>query len=229
MKDVKEILCESLGKDPESILGDYATDHEPATCDEEGFVDDLLVSKLDDNRVQIGYVVVDESPEDFWEGADQLGKLEVFRSESDRDAFMDAVSAEGKTAFVVDNYRHGQTHWSVQNTRPYPDRQFDVAPRGVYVVDDEVAKQYQGKHQDPKTLEEALIKDANGVLDSYSKWSNGEVYGVVTETWAYDPERNGFEQVEEDAYYGVIGHQDAVSALRDEIASPEVAEDRPEM
>lgn len=217
MADIKEILCEKLGVDEESVLGDYETYHEPLDASEQGFEDNLMIVKKNDGSLVIGYLVHDDESRDYWKDADGLGTLEVFRSETERDAYISEKTADGQVALIVDNYRHGQEHWSIQNTANYPDRRWDVAPRGVYVPDAETVEHIRSTSKDEEEANARIVKDANAVLDEYSKTINGEVYGVVTETWVFDKERNGFEMTDEDSVWGHIGWEHAVDSLREQM------------
>lgn len=217
MKDIKEILCKAFGRDEDDILGDYETEHEPVETTEDGFQDDLVLRKTKNGEVVIGYLTHDDHPVDFWSDSDGMGKLSVFRSETERDEFLSTQKEKGLVAFIADNYRHGQEHWSVQNTANYPDRRWDVAPRGVYVPDAETVEHIRNTSKDEEEAKARIIKDANAVLDEYSKTINGEVYGVVTETWVFDAERNGFEMTDEDSVWGHIGWEHAVDSLREQM------------
>lgn len=213
MKDISEELCEKFGVDEDEILGDYYTEHEPIDNYEEGFSNDLLVVKHD-NKVTIGYLVHDDSPRDFWGDADGLGKLTVFRSQEDRDAHFEKAQAEGGYPLVADVYRHGQEHWSIANTMNYPDRRWDVAPAGVYEPDSDTIKHIREQTQTEEQFRDRIISDANAILDEYSKCVNGEVYGVVTETWELDESGKGFRMTEEDSCWGFIGVEHAVETLK---------------
>jgi len=67
--------------------------------------------------------------------------------------------------FIVDVYSHGLDHFSVSQSRWYPDRQWDVAPACILAVPPDVTNPEEW---------------ANGVLDTYSSWANGDTWLIVT-------------------------------------------------
>src|SRR3546814_7408479 len=86
---------------------------------------------------------------------------------------------DDQVTLLVDEYKHGGVHYSIANSRDYPDRRWDVATRGVFVPCDHLQTEYQYGR---KTMQE-IERDSGQVLDEYSRWCNGEVYGVVTESY----------------------------------------------
>lgn len=172
-------------------------------------IDDVLFRKVDSLLV-VGYIDLDSDPEwDRW-GEDMGGLLEIFTSEHDRDNFAEEVFADKKQCFIVDNYSHGNNHFSIQNTRWYPDRRWDVAPRGIFVPPDDMQKQYHKRKYavgcDKARFE--LVGPSNSILDEYSKYCNGEVYGAIVFF-------NGREDLEEDSCWGYIGYEHALSSLEE--------------
>ncbi|MEP4192210.1 MAG: hypothetical protein ABJN51_14085, partial [Sneathiella sp.] len=156
----------------------------------------LVAKPGSDTEVIATYITPDDSQEDYWSSAEGLGSFKTFTNQTDRDAHIDDVKAEGKIALIVDKYEHGNVHYSVEQTAGYPDRRWDVAPSGVFTPCDDVQDKYQeaiaaADKLDSKAATTAakeaalasLIKDSNNILNEFSDWSNGSVYGVVQETW----------------------------------------------
>lgn len=76
------------------------------------------------------------------------------------------------------------------------------------------AQAYVDANYPPATFSDlyrSAEKYADSVLEEYIKWCNGEVYGVVVETF-----KDG-EQVEEDACWGYIGHEYAEQTLKEQM------------
>jgi len=111
-----------------------------------------------------------------------------------RDDFMaEAIEAVGADhVFVVDVYSHGLEHYSVANTVPYPDRQWDVAPACVLVVPADVTS--------PREWAVAMMESWTAVV-------NGDVWGIVTHY--LDDAGN---VVECDSVWGMIGREWAEQA-----------------
>jgi hypothetical protein len=97
--------------------------------------------------------------------------------------------------FIVDVYSHGLDHYSVSNSRWYPDRQWDVAPACVLVVPPDVT--------DPRCW-------ADGMMGSWTSVCNGDVWGIVTLTVDSDG-----KVLDEDSCWGFIGRQYAEEAAKE--------------
>lgn len=87
----------------------------------------------EDGQVTAGYLLRDEDPGDYFRDADGRGSLRVFTDQADRDDWIAQCEEAGDIPLVVDRYAHGAEHWSVANTRDYPDRRWDVAPCGGFI------------------------------------------------------------------------------------------------
>ena len=174
--------------------------------------DDVLVRR-DGDRVLVGYLSLDPEPRDFWAESDGLGELKPFTRAEDPNALLERLTAEGTPWLLVERYSHGLDHYSVANTRAYPDRQWDVGLYGVFIPCEEVRDMYRDrvKTDGEEDARAWLVEDTNGTLSEFSKCVNGEVYGVVLESWKITngrPERTGT-----DAVWGHIGAEYAREAL----------------
>lgn len=156
-------------------------------------------------RWDVTWLVHDDDAYDLWEWGNPdedperwvNGCFRDFRNSRDgggedaRDAFyeemVEAVGAD--RVFIVDVYSHGLDHFSRRMTRNYPDRQWDVAPACVLAVPPDVTNPEEW---------------ADGILESYSSWANGDVWGIVTHHVAEDG-----EVIDYDSVWGFIGHDDA--------------------
>lgn len=96
--------------------------------------------------------------------------------------------------FIVDVYSHGLDHFSVSNSRWYPDREWDVAPACVLVVPPDVT--------DPRGWADAM-------MESWTSLSNGDVWGIVTMVIDHDG-----KVVDEDSCWGFIGRENAEEAAK---------------
>lgn len=200
--------------------------------------DDVIFTKTSENEVVVSYVTHDSHSDasDYWKENDGVGDFTIFRTEGSRDEHLESVRAEGKLALIVNKYEHGNVHYSVQGSMSYPDMRWDVAPSGVLVPCDHVQEKYQEALkaaqdiQDPaarKAAEDAAladaIKDSNVVLDEYSKLCNGEVYGVVHETWTVSPDGRT-EMTDDDAVWGFVGYEYAKESMKEEAPKVEAEE-----
>ncbi len=140
------------------------------TTDEDGTLTGYEVSWLVRDEGQMDYEWDDpKTPSSNWVN----GCFRDFRNSRDgggeeaRDDFLaKMVGLVGDDrVFIVDVYSHGLDHFSVSESRFYPDREWDVAPACVIAVPSDVTN--------PKEW-------ANGVLETYSSWCNGDVWIVVT-------------------------------------------------
>jgi len=95
----------------------------------------------------------------------------------DRDAYIQKLKDEGvdeSRIFVIDKLEHGVVHYSVENTKNYPDRKFDVAPRGVFVLGEAGFPDY-----DKDESYEDAVRSINDILEEYSAHSNGECFAIL--------------------------------------------------
>jgi hypothetical protein len=149
--------------------GDEVTVQEPVYTPEP--FAGVYAEQVEEGVYRVVYATRDDYPGDV----DVLDTniFEVFRTEWDRDAFIEEKVAEGHSRddiFIIDKYDHGSVHYSISNTKNYPDRQWDVAPCGVFVhVPD----------PDSTMTEEEKRQYVNNIMDDYSEVSNGNVYGVI--------------------------------------------------
>lgn len=179
--------------------------------------DEILFAKRVDRRtVIVGYLVHDDMPLDYRDWLED-GMLTEFRSQNKRDDFIANLEAEGRQYFIVDKYAHGGVHYSVQNTRWYPHRHWDVAPCAVFVPPQDLQEQYHKdkyKRGGKKAARETLLKYANAVLEEYSQLCNGDVWGIVVATME---EAGGIYTVQKsDECWGFIGYDYAKEELKDQ-------------
>jgi len=183
-----------------------------------------------DGTVLVGRLFHDEDSFDYnWMDGDSFRE---FTTEWDRDAYIEELKDEGvdpRRIFIVDKYDHSAVHYSVANTAPYPDRRWDVAPSGVLVVDRD--GEY-GWPLDGYTTNDGVhhsaVDNANALLDDYSNWCNGDVYGIVISQY---PTIAHYETAEDDGNegdvietcWGYIGFDYAVEELEAQIKQPEEA------
>lgn len=156
-----------------------------------------------EDHVVVGYLRHDDSPSDFFEDGDGLGKIIKFRSQEHFDETM--KSYKSKLHYYVDKYEHGNVHYSIADTASYPDRRWDVSEKcALFVPCDDIQSQWKKKKKTDGVEEatKAFVTDSNNVLDQYSSWCNGEVYGY--NIYVFD---NKGQEVEEDTCWGFIGHK----------------------
>jgi len=209
VKNMKDRVEEMTGL---ALTGTLRTEF-PVSADE-------VLIRRDGDRVLIGYLSLDPEPRDFWTESDGLGELRRFNRSEDPNALLESLTAEGTPWLLVERYSHGLDHYSVANTRSYPDRQWDVGLYGVFIPCEEVRDMYRDrvKAEGGEAARAWLVEDTNGTLSEFSKCANGEVYGAVVETWEIAdgrPKRLGTEAV-----WGHIGSEYALEALSERMPDP---------
>lgn len=156
------------------------------------------------STIIVGCLKIDHDPLDFFENDDGAGTFKEFRSVEDRDTFLSTLK-KSSLFYLVDKYEHGNVHYSVANTNNYPDQRWDVSHGcAVYIPCDYIQEEYK-KAKKKMTVAEAkekFIKDSNSVLDSYSDFCNGEVYGYSVATF----DKQG-KLLNEDECWGFIGNK----------------------
>lgn len=193
---------------------------------------DPFVRENDDGSVTIRYAVQDDDPMDYeWqEGVEFL----LFRNGGERDGWcndnlhtcrhcdlssddhndewfgediepheFEAVLTWTDRMFWVERYEHGLVNYALTNESSRVDRSWDVAPGvAVLTVPDDVP--------DPEGF-------ARSVLEEYTDWCNGDVYGVCEETHRLtDPDDGGeWESVKDDACWGFIGQSYTETVLKE--------------
>lgn len=159
------------------------------------------------DTVTVSWLIPDELDEFEWDDLSDpparwsYGFFRDFRNSRDgggeeaRDSFYDeCVEAVGVDhVFVVDVYSHGLDHFSVADTRDYPDRRWDVAPACILAVPPNVTNP---------------VEWANGALNSYSSWVNGDVWAVCRERLAFTLSAT----LSSDCLGGFIGRENAENA-----------------
>lgn len=177
------------------------------------------------STIIVGCLKIDHDPLDFFENDEGSGTLKQFRSVDDRDNFL-ATLKKTSLFYLVDKYEHGNVHYSIANTQNYPDQRWDVSHGcAVYIPCDDIQEEYK-KAKKKMTVAEAkdkFIKDSNSVLDSYSDFCNGEVYGYSVATF----DKKGHLLNEEECW-GFIGNsyanQEKTSIMQSEFNNAFVAE-----
>jgi hypothetical protein len=111
--------------------------------------------------------------------------------------------------FWVERYEHGLVNYALTNESSRVDRGWDVAPGvAVLTVPDDVP--------DPEAF-------ARAVLEEYTDWCNGDVYGVVEQTYHFDQRAEDsdgepigeWESVKDDACWGFIGQSYTETVLKE--------------
>lgn len=190
--------------------------------------DDESLHAFSGDVLYVAYLVPDRSRsrEEYWGTSDGLGEY----VEGDR-AWRAARDAErdGKIWFPVNIYDHGidvtvsadlewehlkEFHKWLGDWSPIDHNPEEIYPERVIVPCNDVQEKYQREkfHKGGKAAaRRAALKDTNSVLDEWSKWMNGEVFGIVVETF----DRTTFAPLDTDTVWGHIGIEYAREALRE--------------
>ena len=183
-----------------------------------------VLIRLDGETITLAYLAHDFSPSDFWEDDEGAGEYRAFRRDDDPNALMADIRASGRIAFFVERYSHGLDHYSVAGTRGYPDRQWDVGCVGILTPCQDVQDRYGAlcrTEGEAAALAEA-VRDSNSVLQNYSDHCNGNVYGVVVETWKIEGQH--VRALESEEVWGYIGAEAALAELKSTLPPQPAAE-----
>jgi hypothetical protein len=191
---------------------------------------------LAEDTVVIGYLAQDEGDYDFWEENDGCGEFVQCRTQSSYEDALARGAREGRLTFEIEAYRHGDVHYSIRNTMDYVDRRWDVGPAGVFILSAEQQEEYRVEMEAARanagalnlsekgSVEmhaallaapmEAVVKMVNSLLDRFSSYANGEIYGVITEVARWNPEQGEWNSTE-DACWRFVGRSYAEGELKD--------------
>ena len=215
-KDIAATLAAVLGFERPPDGTSLCTLFEPSGCSANGLESAILVRRCGD-EAKVFYLADDEPDADFWDahGMGDLGRLEQFDSRAARDVHCRAEREAGRECLVVDCFKHGDEHFSVAGTTTHPHR-FDVSPRAAYTPPEHIQADYRGLRdsEDQETAFAAfddLVKRSNVILNDYSRYCNGEVFGACVETWA--KEGAVATMVAEDCVWKLIGYDNAIDYL----------------
>lgn len=167
---------------------------------------DVEMIRLADKYI-VGLLQYDNDAQDFFENDEGAGKFIEFRSSSHAQETMEKLSKGNSLFYLVNKYAHGNVHYSISGTKTYPDEQWDVSRGcGVFIPCDYIQKEFKKmkKSHGEGEAYEHFIKDSNSVLNSYSDWCNGEVYGYSVIIL----DKDGHE-IDCDECWGFIGFEHA--------------------
>lgn len=170
------------------------------------FDDVLYVVEHMNGLMTVAYLAVDDDSPNPLTGFNGTGELIEFSPRKNPYGIIEGIPKE-TLFFLVDRFSHSGVHYSIANTRHYPYRQWDVSQNcGVYIPCDDVQAQYR----EGKLTRDGTIGDSNTVLDEYSKWCNGEVFGIITKQFVIPTG----EELSEDSCWGYIGYKYAIDELK---------------
>jgi hypothetical protein len=209
----------------------YDGEEFPVECDP---IDSTEIVQIKGNEAKIGYLSHDSDGVSgyYWTETDSGQYLNFDRRTihsrefPDSDELKQLVRANPGRVFWVSKYEHGLVRYyrsgeaiTVPNrhankgikgpgTSPadgrliIPDQQWDVS-RGValYIAPDDTP--------DP-------AKYADSVLEEFSDWCNGSIYGVCVQKLTRADEDSEWEQVESDECWGFIGYEHAKNSLKED-------------
>lgn len=177
---------------------------------------EALSAKVGDKLILV-YAVQDEhehlSVEDLiGDGMGQLYKRHaggLAKIGLDRDGNLDLGLKPDKDAVLLDCYIHSSERWSIHSDASVG-RRFDTARGGgVWVPDDCLRSQLDDDEKDGKDRRAQAVLYAEQFLAQYNAIINGEVYGIVTET--YDA-HGGF--ISCDTCWGYVGDESTEKEMK---------------
>lgn len=156
---------------------------------------DPVVYKREDGTYTVAYALLDEfaeSPFDFDNGVE----FEEFTNEWDRDEFYNSTDTTTHVAYIVDHFEHSSHRYTLLGTLEHLGMyyRFDSRPSGVLRV--------------PLDFTDTKAA-AVSLLEEYTSWVNGDVYGIVREDFDAEGNQIGYESV-----WGFIGSEYAESAIK---------------
>lgn len=170
-----------------------------------GVVEDSVdVTEIGD-KIIISCLKYDESPRDYFEDDEGAGEFFEFRNVESRDAKAVGLKKDKKLFYLVDKYAHGSVHYSISQTHSYPDQRWDVAHGcAIFIPCDYIQQEYRKAAKKSSESEAAAqyVADSNSILDNYSDWCNGEVYGYSVKVF----DKSG-KELEIDECWGFIGRE----------------------
>lgn len=117
----------------------------------------------------------DDSPMDY-EGVtwDSFRRGDPDRFDGDFEAVQAYLRENEGRAFLVECYQHGNVAYALRDSdeaNRFPDRMWDVGMAGIITMD--------GDWTNPREA-------AAGIMESYTDWCNGDIYGIATRSVAAD-------------------------------------------
>lgn len=124
---------------------------------------------------------------------DRGATFQEFTTQWDRDAYAEEQLDQGRHVYLVDHYEHSMSRYTVigkfrGNEGHRGIDYWDSRPSGILSLDNEWTN--------PDEI-------APGLMEEYTSWVNGDVYGIVTERFTLAGDE--WEQAEEDSVWGFIG------------------------
>mgnify|MGYP006429210025 CR=1 FL=1 len=187
----------NLGIRPEEFMLEYA----------------VLAHGLDPKELLIALVKHNDAPFDFFEDGNEgeLVDIRTLKSQQEMDDFIQQQEAAGRVVLPVQRYAHGQVHYSIRGTRNYPDMRFDVAGlTHFYLPPDDVSE----SHLSGSMSRENLLAFANGVLEQYSKWANGDTWTIRQRRYTITPEGR-VERLQDEPAAEVVGEDEVANVIAD--------------
>lgn len=168
-------------------------------------------------RISIYHDDVAGNPTEEMDGEGTIYSLNRRLISFNPSAVHDAIE-NNPDAVPLSYFEHGQCVWSVAGELPSSCRcQFDsVDMAGVWIPDSTVldeAKNYSGR-----TRSLFMRKRARSACETYTQWSNGEVYGYaiekITECDCDCPNCDGIHREDIESCWGFYGYDDVLAEAR---------------
>lgn len=202
--------------DPYGELGrypEYAEIREESGLD---FDEKGLTEIEADGAVIFAYIEQDELSytTDFWECYDEGTFYGPFETQEEADEAMEKVKDLDTPWFLVDHYDHSGDHFSIQSSRWYPDRQWDVRTDAIYVPSAAMLEEYEILKETKSEAEAKnwLLGAGNEALHRFSVFCNGGVYCAVAERW--DIKDNTASRACYESCSMTVGVDEAVNMLK---------------
>lgn len=134
-------------------------------------------------------IVHDACADNPLENCDCMGRIFSFNSRHvnsiDREQ-LDAYREEyGEDLVLLSYFEHGLCKWGVQGSMGnVPDFQWDgVGMAGIWVPDEGLLEEAKECPKNSDERKNKMVEWAKGACEEYTRWCNGEVYGVVVRAY----------------------------------------------
>jgi len=144
--------------------------------------------------IRTDYTVGESNPCEDMDGIGTIRSLSTRHVNNIAPDEMNEILDKDADAVILSYFEHGQSLWFVKDS-PAPagvEFQWDgVRVAGIWIPDDCVRESYTG--QDGLSRRDWMVKQAAAACETYTQWSNGEVYGYDVELYC--------KRVEDDYLY----------------------------
>ena len=187
-----------------------------------GFDEDgLLFHKENDRLLLIGYLSPDETSPNYWEFFDDSTLLDNLADQEELKKKARLLTEQGTRFFQVGIYPRRQQQFFILNPQISLESLSDVTHDvGLFIPADDMQRMHpvRAEQQGTEEADRWLLKTSDNILNDYSKWAAGKVYGIIVEHWKRLSA--SVRRVDMHAAWGYVGLQYALKSLHNEMDLP---------